>query len=281
MCDVCDDHWAHAPPTRYLPTTNPQGLFYLLQNIVSRLPGGNFRQRGGLVTRNRCWKCGRLRNVSRDSGHWEAMALLDNERSPALHSELEIGMDPVSATASLAGLLAFATGLVKTTYALSTSATDFRNEWTTMANEVAQLLGVLTALKAPDGLDTAEIHPSSHIPAEPSSPSTSSLVSSSLSTPSEKEYDVLTIRRTRGYLSIQLENEITACQTTLMEVKRLLSHSQPRIGERISNIAKQLMWPLRKQEFQRLMGRLESHKSTFVLILSSQGTYAPPPITLM
>jgi hypothetical protein len=181
------------------------------------------------------------------------------------HDRELLEMDPISATASIAGLLAIATTLVESIYAFSLSAKDFRNEWTSIANEVAQLLGLLTALKPSFGIIGS---------GDSSPPSTTGSIPSSKSTPSEKEYDILTVGRTQQYLAIQLVNEMITCQSTLMDVERLLSQSQLKPGQRISNVKNQLLWPLRKPEFQKLMERLETHKSTFILILSSQGTYA-------
>lgn len=197
------------------------------------------------------------------------------QRPSADNQQPELAMDPVSATASIAGLLAIATSLVKGAYLLSTSARDFRNEWTSIANEVAQLVGVLHSLKPSFGspvLWTDQIY------GESTSPSPTASTPSSLSTPSEKDYDVLSVRRAQDYMSTQLTNEIASCQATLIEVEQLLSQSQPKSGKRISNVTKQFLWPLKKPEFQKLMEKLDSHKSSFVLIFSSQGTYAPSMI---
>jgi hypothetical protein len=188
------------------------------------------------------------------------------------HQQVELTMDPVSATASIAGLVAIAMSLAKGAYQLSISARDFRNEWNSIANQVALLVGVLHSLKpsfGSPGLLTDQILSNS------TSSSPTSSTPSSLSTPSEKEYDVLSVRRAQEYLSSQLANEIATCQATLIEVEQILSQSQQKPGKRMSNITKQFLWPLKKPEFQKLVEKLESHKSSFVLIFSSQGTYAP------
>jgi len=203
------------------------------------------------------------------------MESFDHQPSSVDHEQTELTMDPVSTTASIAGLLAIATSLVKCAYFISTSARDFRNEWNSIANEVAQLVGVLHSLKPSFGslgLLTDQIL------GESTSSSPTGSIPSSLSTPSEKEYDVLSVRRAQEYLSTQLSNEIANCQATLIEVEQLLSQSQLKAGRRMSNVTKQFLWPLKKPEFQRLMEKLESHKSTFVLIFSSHGTYAPSKI---
>jgi hypothetical protein len=185
-------------------------------------------------------------------------------------------MDTVSATASIAGLLAIATTLVKGAYTLAQSEKDFRSELTTIADEVAQLLGVLHALKPSFGpfrspsvrsvrssFSSGEVTPQSRAGSTPPQSTISD---------SDKEYEVLSVGGTCDYLSIQLSNEISTCQTTLMELDRLLSQSNPAPGSPIANVTKKFRWSFKKPDLDKLIHKLERHKSTFVLILSSQGT---------
>ena len=193
----------------------------------------------------------------------------DNQRAHRVERE----MDPVSATASIIGLLAIATALVKSAYTVSSTAKEFQNEWTSIANEAAQLLGVITALQPPLRVETDQAPLDNSDEVSPPSPRNStSSQTSPLSTPSEKDYDVVSIRRTREYLEAQLGAEVAICRITLMELQQLLLQSQPTVGQRISNARKQVLWPLRKPDFQKLLDRLTKHRATFVLILSTQGT---------
>jgi len=184
-------------------------------------------------------------------------------------------MDPVSATASIAGLVAIATTLVKSAYTLSEEAREFRTEWTSIADECAQLLGILTALRPMVGYYpfTDQIPVYSFSDSTPSSPTSSS--HSPRSTPSETEYDIISLRQTGEYLTTHLKNELTASESTLREIENRLSQTQWKPGQIIANVKKQLLWPFRKPEFHRLLEKLGRHKSNFVLILSSQGTYKP------
>jgi hypothetical protein len=199
---------------------------------------------------------------------------MESNRSSTDYHQPEFSMDPVSVTASMAGLLTIATNILKGVFILSTTARDFQNHWKSIANQVSQLVGVLHTLKSSFRPLTNELSLYMSGGSIASSPR-DSIPSSSSSTPSEREYDVLSIRRTQEHLSTQLTNEIASCQVTLMEVALLLSQSQLKPGKLISNVRKQLLWPLKKPELKKLLERLESHKSTFVLIFSSQGTYAP------
>src|ERR1700721_1964784 len=114
----------------------------------------------------------------------------------------DLEVDAVSTAAGIAGLLAIATSLVKGAYTLSISAKEFRKEWTSIANEVAQVLGVLHALKPSFGFGSPSSDQASSYSASSSTPSSPrGSTSSPLSTSSEKEYDVLSVRRTQEYLS--------------------------------------------------------------------------------
>jgi len=62
--------------------------------------------------------------------------------------------------------------------------------------------------------------------------------------------------------------ELTACETTLLEVKRLLEKSVPKPGHALGNSGKRLLWAARKAELQFALQKLGSHKATFQLALS-------------
>lgn len=179
-------------------------------------------------------------------------------------------MDPISAAASIAGLLTIAVQLVKGAYTVAQSAKDYNKDLTTMGDEIATLMGLLVALKgsfvSPYGGSNGE---SPELSPTPSTPSSSSQRSSF----SNSSYEIVSFGRTQTYLSDQLCNELVACQSTMDDVAKLLSHAGPSSRRSsFTNVTKQMSWFLKKSDIAALTERLDRHKITFILILSSQGT---------
>lgn len=163
--------------------------------------------------------------------------------------EAVVEMDVVSATVSITALLTIAAKVVQGIYA----AAHFPTELADVADEVSRLTGILNALKP--------------VAATPSSSP------SSLSTTSDSDYETVSSGRTRNDLSIHLQQELTACKTTLVELDRVITQLSLKRGQRIGNMTRPLWYSLKKTDIQNFVAKLERHKNTFVLILSSQGTY--------
>src|SRR5579859_5096801 len=72
-----------------------------------------------------------------------------------------------------------------------------------------------------------------------------------------------------------LFTEISACQSTLSEIKGISEKSTPRPGRAFGNTAKRFLWPLKKTDVMPYFDRVERHKAAFDLALSAYGTYAP------
>lgn len=213
----------------------------------------------------------RLRNVNDLADRWSVSSVNGPQvfrPLPDFPSPLE--MDPLSVTASLAGILALATSLVKGIYSFSRSAKDFNNELTTIANEVTQLLGILHVLKSSVTRFTTS---SSSANSGQTTADSSPVLTPSTPSDSDKDYELVSATRTAHHLSVQLVSEIEACQMTMTDITRLLSQSTPKRGQGISNVTKQFRWSLQKPDLQKMVHRLERHKAAFILILSSQGTY--------
>ena len=193
---------------------------------------------------------------------------------PPLFGEEDTQMDVISATASIAGILAIATKLVKVTYSLAQTGRQFRQDLTALGNEVSSLLGVLHTLKSSV---LAHVDVSSPITSASISSSSSTSSSSFRSTPSEsdKDYEVLSLGRTQTQLNRQILQEIDACQSTLIKADQLLSQFGPKPGQAVFNATKQLQWSLKKPDIQLLISKVEKHKTTLAVLLSSQGTFVP------
>jgi len=193
---------------------------------------------------------------------------------PTLFSDnIQHEMEILSAASSLAALLALATSTVKSVYAFALSFKDFHQELTTLANEATQLLGILHTLKSsysPPGPPT--VHQPHLLPPSSGEATPLSITSSpspiSTNSDSDKDYEMVSARRTQAQLASQLVNEVATCHATLMEVDRFVSQLITVRGRSLSNFPKQFKWSLQKIEVQKLVDKLERHKATFVLILS-------------
>ena len=175
-------------------------------------------------------------------------------------------MDPLSATASVAGVLALAVQLVKGVYKVAQVARDYRKELNELGAELAALTGFLMTLKASiTPADGSESTSSGTPSSGSSSPSLSSKTSFS-----DSSYELVDIAKPpRAFLVEQMMNEMIACQRILEDVNRFLSHSFPK---RYLNFRKQITWVLKRADIQDLLDKVERHKLNFVLILSAQGT---------
>jgi hypothetical protein len=187
-------------------------------------------------------------------------------------------MDPLSATASIAGLFMMATAIFKSAYALSSSAKEFQKEITAIADGVAVLSAIIHALNLKSSLSPISASSVDSTPHSPKTPDAGSTAPSSPpSTPSgsERDYQFVSVDRTQSYLSLELENELSACKATLTDINKFLFMPSPTRGRRFSNAARTLKWSWNKNEAQKFIDKLEKHKSTLAIILSSQGKYVP------
>jgi len=179
-------------------------------------------------------------------------------------------MDPISAIASVAGLLAVAVNLVKGTYFAAQSAKKYCKELTLLGDEIATLMGLLFALKQSLSRPITELSDVGTPSVSGESPGTNT--PSSRSSSSESGFEFINLGKAQGYLAEQMLKEIVVCQSTLEEVELLLSKAAPIRHNALTTVTKQLSWSLKKMDICALTGKLERHKLTFVLILSSQGT---------
>jgi len=180
-------------------------------------------------------------------------------------------LDPISAIASVAGVLAIAVNLVKVVYSAAQSARHYCKELTLLGDEIATLMGLLFALKQSLGVPFAASSDAGTPSLESPTPSTPSS-QSSRSSFSDAGYELINLGKAQAYLADQLLKEIVACQSTLEEVDTFLSKASPTRRRSLTNVTRQLTWSLKKMDIRTFTDKLERHKLTFVLILSSQGT---------
>jgi hypothetical protein len=159
-------------------------------------------------------------------------------------------MDPVSATASIAGLIALASAITTFCYTYGTTARDYQKELKTLKEESTQLCGVLSAIKSI--IEDAE---------EDANPVLSfSRVQQPSSMPVSDKIQI--IRR----------EDIVSCEDTLLEVMSVLTSLSPQTGKLWKNAMKRIQWPLKKVPLQALLDKMERNKSAFTLALSARGT---------
>lgn len=68
-----------------------------------------------------------------------------------------------------------------------------------------------------------------------------------------------------------LVNPINECANQLQEMLAFLTKYQQNRKSKIRKIMKRLMWPLKEAETREWINKIEGHKSTFTLALSTDG----------
>ena len=187
---------------------------------------------------------------------------------PHTHSEDPVldEMDAISAIVSVASLITCANTVVKYLYSAVQSSSKFRNELAAIAEETATILGILSAIRS-TGLK---------IPSRSTSPESSGNSSSAsesfLSDSTNTEYERISSSQTLFQLSSHLLSEIQACHQTLMEIDKQLLQATPRNGKGMHNALRKIKWAINRADIDSFLIRLQRHKLTFTLILSSHGT---------
>jgi hypothetical protein len=158
-------------------------------------------------------------------------------------------MDPVSAAASLTGLITVANQLLRYCYAYTCAAVKYQREVQAITTEITQLSGILHAIQSII-VDIPEGHNLD---------------------PEGSRTDDAHLRNTIQLF--RMEETLVACEQTLIEITNQLGKLSPRSTNFWKTTKKKLLWPLKRPSLAILFDRLERHKTTFILVLSAYGTY--------
>jgi len=164
-------------------------------------------------------------------------------------------MEAVAVASSFAGLLTLTSGVIQLGYTYIQTARKWHSEVRAITKEIIQLSGLLHTLQPlvdeisrsrqekaiiPPAVEVAEVR----VPLE------------------ERQIDVFI-------------KEVAACNATLEEVDAALRNSTPKARAGFGNASKRLLWLLKKPELMGFLDKLERHKATFDLSLTTYGTYIP------
>lgn len=143
-------------------------------------------------------------------------------------------MDPLSLSVSIITILTLAGQLVTLGNAYATSVSSCPKEISDLLNELSALSQVLVAVK--------------NITDPAKATSTTPVIRSGI-----------------------LVNPINECAKQLQEMLAFLTKYQQNPKSKIRKIMKRLMWPLKEAETREWVNKIEGHKSTFTLALSTDG----------
>jgi hypothetical protein len=159
-------------------------------------------------------------------------------------------MDGLSLTSSIAGLISLATEVVCFGYTYCSALREYEQEVLAITNEISQLSGILHALQL--GINE---------------PETEEVQLRSCSLPMQHAGTIIKDR-----LQIIPRDQLIACEQTLVEITQVLAKLSPQAEKKWKNLAQRMQWPLKRGSLKELIGRLERHKTTFIIAFSSHGT---------
>ena len=137
-------------------------------------------------------------------------------------------MEALAVASTISGLLPWATQILKAGYGLIQSVREFRHEFLMVANEVAQLVGVLHALASSTGYTSLTVTGSETPPKDPLNVSQTSSPSSD----SDSEYETIHRHSAQSHLAFNLDNELRSCRQTLRDVESMLQRFSPKSATR-------------------------------------------------
>ncbi|MCJ1245363.1 hypothetical protein MMC30_002567 [Trapelia coarctata] len=145
-------------------------------------------------------------------------------------------MDPLSLSASIAGLITLADVVVDRVYTYIKGVKNARKEIAALLAEVTGLFGILNSLR---------------------------LVVARYEEPGVQFQSTMQI------------NHVYACDNTLVKIKALIDKDDPsQAGSSFERMKRQLHWPLTGSETKELTAEVERHKSTLSLALNADGMNA-------